>query len=209
MSKFIDLSNQTFNYWKVQYLVSKGTNCDSIWHCQCLLCGKEKDIRAYSLTKGISTKCRACATHQLKIKPFSKDPIKIVFKGMKQRCYNPKTTYYKNYGAKGITICDKWLNNPILFYEWAYQNGYKKGMSIERKNVNEGYNPNNCCFIPLVEQSKNRSISHMFTINGITKCLADWCKDYNINYTTVVARIKKGMPYEKALSLPIQKQKNL
>lgn len=201
MGKFKDLSGQQFGSWSVICLHSKQTNRTTKWHCKCLLCGTEHDVSAYSLISGKSTKCRACATKESHIKEFSNDSIKTVFMGMKQRCYNPNTRSYKDYGAKGITICDEWLNEPILFYRWAYDNGYSKGMSIERKDISEGYTPSNCTFIPKGEQAKNRSISHMITMDGETKCLADWCRQYHINASTVMARIKRGLSWENAIKV--------
>ena len=205
MGKFNDLTGEIYSSWQVMYCYSKQPNRSTMWHCKCLLCGVEKNIASTSLTSGKSTKCRACATHLGKTKPFSNDPIKKVFIGMKQRCYNKNATSYKNYGAKGIIICDEWLNNPISFFEWAYNNGYAKGMSIERLDISQGYTPSNCTFIPLSEQSKNRSISHFITINNETKCLSDWCHIYNMNRNTVLVRHKKGMSWEEALTKPLRK----
>ena len=205
MSKFIDLTGQTFGYWKVIGLSSKGANKPSIWLCECTLCGKKQDVCSYSLTKGLSTKCRSCATSLSKTKSYSNDPIKTIFMGMKQRCYNSNSISYCNYGAKGITICDEWLNNPTSFYEWAYSNGYIKGLTIERNDVTKGYSPTNCCFISKSEQSKNRTISNMITIDDETKCLSDWCKIYNITRGAVRYRIKNGMSPEEAIKTPTDK----
>lgn len=205
MSKFIDLTGQTFGYWKVISMSSKGANTHSKWLCECTLCGKKQDVCSSSLTMGRSTKCRSCATTQCKTKPYSNDPIKIVFKGMKQRCYNPHSSSYHNYGAKGIAICDEWLNNPNSFYDWAYSNGYTKGLTIERKDVAKNYSPDNCCFIPRSEQSKNRTISNMITIDSETKCLSDWCKIYHITPNAIRYRVKKGMSFEQAFKTPVNK----
>ena len=160
------------------------------WICRCRLCDTEKPISSSSLIRGDSTKCRKCATRLSHTMEYSHDPVKIIFKGMKQRCYNPNTHSYKNYGARGITICDEWLNNPNSFYMWAYDNGYSQGLSIERIDVSMGYYPENCKFISKSDQSKNKTNTIMITIDGETKCLADWAKLYNINYNTVRMRIK-------------------
>ena len=205
-SKFIDLTNKNFGYWKVLKFVGKNTRNHAVWLCLCTLCGKEKEVISTSLVNGKSTKCRSCSNSEAHRKSFANDPIKFIFKGMKQRCYNPNVRSYKNYGAKGITVCKEWLSEPIRFYEWAYANGYGKGMSIERKDVTKGYSPQNCCFIPKEEQSKNRSVFIMVTINNKTKCLSDWARIYNINASTVKARVRLyGMTYEEALSTPVNK----
>ena len=203
MSKFKDLSGMTFGYWKVLYCVSKGTNIKAKYHCICTLCNKEYDISGYSLTSGRSTKCRSCGTKIGKTKEFSGDQIKIVFKGMKQRCYNPNTDSFKNYGAKGIVICDEWIQNPNEFYKWAYENGYGPKMSIERKDITKGYSPENCTFIPLDDQSKNRSVNYMISLNNKTQCLADWCTELNLNYTTAQNRAWRHMTVDEILFLPL------
>ena len=159
---------------------------------------------------GSSTKCRACATRLSKTKPYSGDSIKAIYKGMKQRCYNKNSSSYERYGGKGITICDDWLNDPNEFYEWAYANGYKDGLTIERTDFTKGYSPENCTFITLAEQSRNRSSCIFVTINGERKCLSEWCRYYGINVNTVRARhFQKGMDWQAALTLPVDKSRSL
>lgn len=74
---------------------------------------------------------------------LSKTPLYSVWQTMKQRCINPRCRGYRWYGAKGITLCEEW-QNPESFYEWAINNGYKPGLTIDRINPSEGYSPNNC-----------------------------------------------------------------
>ena len=193
-----------FNHWKVISLYSKGTNQQTKWVCECDLCHQTYIVSSSSLTRGTSTKCKYCAYASSKKTKYTHDPIQYVFKGMKQRCYNPNAKSFKNYGGKGITICSEWLNNPLSFYDWAYSNGYAKGMSIERLDNTKGYSPQNCIFIPKNEQNKNRSNSIIITIGEETKCLSAWCREKNIYTETVKARVrKKGMSWEEALNLPI------
>ena len=210
MSAFKDLTGQRFGNWFVESFCGKNARNQAIYNCRCLNCGNVKQVIGASLLNGSSTQCRACATRKSHTKPFSRDPIKVVFKGMKQRCYNPNNSRYSAYGGRGIDICNEWLTSPETFYEWAYQNGYSKGMSIERIDINQGYSPENCKFIPFSEQSKNRSMSIMITIDNTTKCLSDWCRDYNINVNTVKARHNQyGMSWLDALKTPVNKRLSL
>jgi hypothetical protein len=78
------------------------------------------------------------------------------FKGMKARCYRKKDIHYCAYGGRGITICKEWLDNPKSFYDWALANGWKEGLTIERIDVNGNYCPENCKWIPMSEQYKNK-----------------------------------------------------
>jgi hypothetical protein len=84
----------------------------------------------------------------------NKNRIKCIWSNMKSRCYNPKNDGYKNYGARGIKICEEWLN-PMNFVNWALENGYKDSLTIERKDVNKGYEPENCIWIPKSQQPLN------------------------------------------------------
>lgn len=86
----------------------------------------------------------------------SRTRLYITWLGIKRRCFKENCKDYKNYGARGITICDSWLNDFFNFKDWAYKNGYDDNLTIERKNVDGNYCPENCTWIPMSEQSKNR-----------------------------------------------------
>lgn len=206
MGKYYDLAEQTFGNWFVLYRNGSTDAKAAIWHCRCKLCGTEHDIVGAALRNGTSTQCLSCSAKQTRTKPFSKDPIKTIFMGMKQRCYNSSHEHYKDYGGKNIKICDEWLNNPQSFYEWAYLNGYAVGKSIDRRNNSLDYSPANCHFIERNKQCRNRSNSIMIKINGDTKCLQEWCDIYKINRETVRSRVKRyGISWQEALTRPIEK----
>ena len=77
------------------------------------------------------------------------------FMYMKNRCYNIKNTRYKDYGAKGITICNEWLEDKRKFIDWALQNGFSPELSIDRIDNNKGYSPDNCRWVNQSVQSQN------------------------------------------------------
>lgn len=96
--------------------------------------------------------------------------------GIKARCTNEKCADYPNYGGRGISIDPKWDCYQI-FEEWALQNGYEDGMTIERIDVDGNYEPDNCKWIPPNEQQKNRRITYnnrYFTYDGVTLNYHEW-----------------------------------
>ena len=103
---------------------------------------------------------------------LSRYPLYGVWSGMRARCYNENNPRYKHYGGRGITICDEWCDSPILFVDWALNNGYKKGLSVDRENNNGNYNPDNCRFITQKQSSYNKRLlpSHNTTgYRGVSK----------------------------------------
>lgn len=120
---------------------------------------------------------------------------------IKQRCYNPKDKRYKDYGGRGITMCDEWLNDFMTFYDWSMNNGYYEGLTIDRIDNNKCYSPYNCRWVDMKTQSRNRRSNVNYTINGDTHCLKDWCKILNLNYSSVTTRLWRGWTIEKALEV--------
>lgn len=120
---------------------------------------------------------------------------------MKQRCNNPNQKKYKNYGARGICLCDDWQNNFKSFFDWAISNGYKHGLTIDRINVNGNYEPNNCRWVTQKVQQNNRSNNHLIkSSNGTVKTLAEWSEQAKVTEDALARRIKNGMSVEEAIS---------
>ena len=119
---------------------------------------------------------------------------------MKDRCFNPNNVSYANYGGRNINVCDEWKYDFETFKEWAFKNGYKEGLSIERIDNNKGYSPNNCKFISRLDQNKNRRINKYITIDGETKTISEWSRIVGINRNTISRRISKGIQGKDLIS---------
>jgi hypothetical protein len=123
-----------------------------------------------------------------------------IWGNIKSRCYNTNIRQYKDYGARGITVCNEWLNSFEVFYEWAMANGYSEELTIDRIDVNGNYEPSNCRWITMKEQSKNRTDNHHLTHNGETKTIAEWSEITGIHRATIESRLKAGLTIEQALT---------
>ena len=119
---------------------------------------------------------------------------------MKRRCLNKAEKSYRNYGARGIKVCEKWLSFQGFYEDMA--GSYIEGLSLERLDNNKDYSKENCIWIPVKDQSKNRRTVKRYTFNGETLILTEWAKRLNLNYGTLITRIRDGWSAEKALSTP-------
>lgn len=117
--------------------------------------------------------------------------LKRIFKGMKDRCYNPKLKDYRWYGAKGIKICDKWLECPKLFEEWALENGYETGLTIDRIDESKNYCPENCRWVTGVFNAKYKSNTRIIEVDDIQHTGREWPNFLKLGTNTINAMLRK------------------
>lgn len=134
---------------------------------------------------------------------LSKTRLHRIWHSMYCRCYYPSTNQYKNYGGRGIKVCDEWkkVEGFLRFYKWALENGYKENLTLDRINVNGNYEPSNCRWITHKEQSNNRTNNVYYTFNGKTQTSKQWCDEYNILQNTFKDRLDRGWTLEQALTI--------
>lgn len=119
-------------------------------------------------------------------------PLYRVWNGMKQRCNNPHDDFFYCYGARGIRVCNDWSDNFKNFYEWAMENGYRPGLTIDRRNADGNYCPENCRWITMREQQANKRNS-VFVEDGTERItLAEVAKRYGISKSTALLRFRQG-----------------
>lgn len=120
---------------------------------------------------------------------------------MKRRCYNPNDRNYRFYGARGVRVCDEWKDNFESFYQWAITHGFKRELTIDRIDYYGNYEPINCRWITMKEQSNNRRDNHRYCIDGVEKTLSEWCDIYGVSYEKTAARILNyGWDVKEALT---------
>lgn len=156
---------------------------------------------------------------------LSKDRLYGVWRGMLMRCYNTNATAYHRYGGRGINVCDGWRLDFQAFKDWALAAGYdyakdRREQTIDRIDNNGNYEPDNCRWVSIAENNRNRERSGpipkpkpkpepkepkrklaMWEINGVSKPARDWCKEYDISYSSVMRRMRQnGMTLIEALT---------
>lgn len=129
---------------------------------------------------------------------MSKSKIHHTWKNMKARCFNKARAGYKDYGGRGITVCERWLVFENFF---ADMGDCPDGKSLDRIDNNGNYGPENCRWATRLEQSHNSSRPTLLTYDGETKNLSEWSKQLGINCTTLLERLD-NWPLERALSTP-------
>lgn len=128
-----------------------------------------------------------------------------IWTGIKGRTQNHNNKCYKNYGGRGITVCDEWENSYEAFRDWALANGYQDDLTIDRIDNDGNYCPENCRWVDRITQNNNRRSNHFITHNGETKTITQWARETGLNSQIISGRLKLGWSIEDALS--IQKNK--
>lgn len=111
---------------------------------------------------------------------------------MKVRCYNKNYSHYKDYGGRGIVVFDEWLHDVVSFYNWAIDNGYQEGLTLDRIDVNGNYEPGNCRWITNDEQQNNRRNNIKITYNGKTQTITQWANELGIKRDLIERRYHRG-----------------
>lgn len=215
----MDITGQKFSRLTAVKQVGRDKGRQALWEFKCD-CGNTCITRASSARNGNTRSCGCLPKEMikyiaLKYLPLahaattthgkSKERVYRIYKAMKARCYNHHNMKYHNYGAKGITICDEWLNNSQTFIDWAALNGYKDNLTIDRKNNDKGYSPDNCRWVTVAEQNRNTSQNVYLTLNGQTRIMTDWAKMMGMHPTTLAGRLRSGWSVERAILQPVNK----
>lgn len=200
-------------FGKLTVLSFQGRNkgYDSLWECKCD-CGNIKIVRGGVLKNGHTQSCgclkkintaKAKTTHGLIANNYK---LYKVWIGMKQRCYNPRSHSYKDYGLRGIKLCETWEHSFENFHYWSMANGYEEGLTIERENVNGDYEATNCSWIPKAKQSGNRRNSIIITFKNQTKTTSQWSEITNIPTAVLTQRVRRGWSSYKTLTTKIDRK---
>lgn len=195
-------NGQAFNMLTVLKEVEKsGAYRQFLCECEC---GKIGTYKLIQLTTGQTKSC-GC----LRKKTFverntfhdkSRSKLYKVWTAIKQRCDNKNCNVYHRYGGRGITICKEWYDFN-KFDKWANENGYMEGLTIDRADNDGNYTPENCRWVKMKVQCRNKTTNVFIEFNGENLCIQDWANKLDIKFCTMLKRIR-NWDIEKAVTTP-------
>lgn len=168
----------------VEYSHTK--NKKAYWKCLCA-CGKECIVEGAKLRNGHTKSCGCLLKDINKSRTVNDEKRRKIYKvwsNMVNRCENAKNSKFVYYGARGITVCDEWKDFN-KFYEWCMENGWEIDLTLDRKDNDLHYEPNNCRFISLAEQQRNKRNNLIIFFNGENKTITEWSRDLGVSRRTI------------------------
>lgn len=203
-----DLTGKRFGKLTVLGIDDRGSR-RTYYVCACD-CGGIKTTRSDALLSGatVSCGCRKKEQDKKNLVPDKrikhglswvvdehgnrKQPrIYTIWQHMRYRCENPNDKNYPNYGGRGITVCEEWQAFKP-FYDWSMSNGYEDNLSIDRRDNDKGYSPDNCRWTTNREQSNNRRTCIPIKIGNTTKTITEWCEVFAVEPKIVMARYHRN-----------------
>ncbi len=178
---------------------------------RCCKCGKVKQVDAFYQRgdgqSGGRSNCKACyrrtdADRVKRIRDHAESSESATRLSMIQRCHNPNNPGYKNYGGRGISVCRRWRRSTAAFIEDMGRRPSPEH-TVERINNDGNYSPSNCKWILRNEQQRNTRQNVMIKIGAVTKCAAEWGRDYGVDAEAIRKRLKMGWPPARAVTEPV------
>lgn len=173
--------------------------------CKCD-CGNEHKANKHNLVFNLVKSCGCLKKEGNHITyGFSHTRIDNIYRSIISRCYCPNCKSYKNYGSKGITVCDEWRLDKIKFFDWAFKNGYSDTLTIDRIDNSKGYCPENCRWITYKQQANNKTNNLVLCIDGVSHTVAEWADISNVQAKTIYARLKRNWEPKRAVFQKVTK----
>lgn len=177
------------NDWTYLSPSAKGRKRYGIFRCSC---GNEKEVFISSVATGASKSCGECMCYKYHL---SRQDLQMICHARMRaigRCYNPNNPSYKRYGMRGITVCEEWRVNTEAFVKWAVENGWQRGLSLDRIDNDGNYEPTNCRWATTKQQMNNTSANVYIEHDGIRKTLTEWSDDFNMPSYVAYNRWRRG-----------------
>jgi len=194
-----DITGQSFNCLTAIRRVENNCRGKTQWLFLCS-CGNEHVALMSNVINGNSMSCGCLSSRGNKTHGLSGTRLFNVYRKMIARCYDEKHNGYSNYGGRWIIVCDEWKSDRCAFFKWAQLHGYTKNLTLDRKDNNKGYYPDNCRFVSRQDQMNNRRNTRFVTVGNETKPLSDWARQYNVNPSVLRGRLNLGYSAIDALT---------
>ena len=201
-----DISGETFGRLTAIGVVSSKP---VKWLCICE-CGSETVVAPYKVIHGTTKSCgcwlRENSANLLRTHGLSSHPMHTIWLSIIQRCDNPNHARYARYGGRGILLCDAWRHFPDFLKDMGERPSKKH--SIERRDNDGNYCPENCSWELPIVQARNSSHNKLITFNDKTQCVSEWAEEIRMEYGTLARRLNAlNWPIERALTEPVRSKR--
>lgn len=181
-----------------------GRNRHKAIQVECLCdCGKVKIVLAQNLLRGHTLSC-GCYHRQLPsryIHGLSTSPEYAIWQGIKARCFTPSATGYKNYGGKGITVCERWKDFTMFYEDMGPRPSPEH--SIDRVDCGKGYSKDNCRWATRAQQANNTTTNRIITIDGVSRTASEWASEQGLRRQVIAGRLHAGWTEQRAVLTPL------
>lgn len=174
------------------------------WECKCD-CGNTTVAQSGALRGGRNNSCGCLQRERATKHGLEGSLTYTVWAQMKARCLNPKHKSYKDYGGRGITVCERWMSFDNFYADMGDK---PDGMSLDRKDNSLGYFKDNCRWANDSEQSNNRRTNRILEFDGQRKSVTEWARIFNISPISIRSRLSLNWDVRRALTTPIDKRKS-
>lgn len=206
--RFVNLAGQRFERLTVlERDCSDNTGRKAHWICRCD-CGNYLIAPSHHLKSGAIKSC-GCYSKDINKEIHTSHGMRHtrLYKcwcNTKERCFSINNKSYKDYGGRGITVCEEWQKFEP-FYEWAMANGYRDDLTLDRIDANGNYEPSNCRWATKKEQGNNKRNNCCITYNGEMHTISEWADIVGMPRNALYLRLKRGWDVKKALEHPLKK----